>query len=475
MMFKQRFFDDQRLYVRENLERSYGTPELVATYRDNRLCPAYCWAWLVKGPDGRTNLIYQGFKEGTKHNITAAAISDDGINFVPRNTAAEAGITDPVVPNQLMPSELYGEIAGIIEDHTAPEEERYKMLFTDNSLIDDEMYVRDYVFVSPDLIHWKELRASNWNPAGTEPLAGVFYNKVAGKFTIMARPHWGQRRVGITETVDWHYFSPMEMCLQVDSMDPALAEIYGMPVFADDDIFIGFPHIFADHPQIMAMKFKQGTMHPELSYSLNGHHWQRSLRTPFLAGDHPQLVERDGVASKMLFVNSAMKQADGSILLSATTNLREHGCVPEEVRTSDTSISIFRVRPDGFIALHTGDEQTVGRLASREIIWNGGELEVNLNASRATCAIYGDTGNDIQPLPGFSHEECVPFSGDDCHWQPQWKSGALMNSLAGKTVVVEIKLENGTIYSFSGAGIRAMEIEAARYRKFGKIPNRPGF
>jgi hypothetical protein len=43
MMFKQRFFDDQRLYVRENLERSYGTPELGATYRDNRLCPAYCW------------------------------------------------------------------------------------------------------------------------------------------------------------------------------------------------------------------------------------------------------------------------------------------------------------------------------------------------------------------------------------------------------------------------------------------------
>ncbi|MBR6074879.1 MAG: hypothetical protein IKP87_06205 [Victivallales bacterium] len=64
-MFKQFFFDDQRLFVRENLERAYGTTELVGTYRDHKICTSYCWAWTIKGPDGKTHLLYQGTVSGS--------------------------------------------------------------------------------------------------------------------------------------------------------------------------------------------------------------------------------------------------------------------------------------------------------------------------------------------------------------------------------------------------------------------------
>ncbi|MBR6074878.1 MAG: hypothetical protein IKP87_06200 [Victivallales bacterium] len=57
--------------------------------------------------------------------LMAAAISDDGIHFTPRNTAEEAGIKEPLRPTQLFPADLDGEMAGVIEDRTAPAEERY--------------------------------------------------------------------------------------------------------------------------------------------------------------------------------------------------------------------------------------------------------------------------------------------------------------------------------------------------------------
>ena len=474
-MFKQFFFDDQRLFVRENFERTYGETTLVGTYRDHKICTSYCWAWLIKGPDGKTHLLYQGTVSGSGKMLMAAAISDDGIHFTPRNTAEEAGIKEPMVPNQLFSSDTDGEMAGVIEDKTAPPDERYKILFTDNSQIPLLLYIQDYILASPDLIHWKKLQGSCWNPAGTEPLLGVFFNKVSNKFTILSRPDWGQRRVGVTETNDWHYYTPLEMCLQVDSLDPALAEIYGMPAVAVDDIFIGFPHIYTNYPQVLNTKYFAGTMHAELSYSLNGRHWQRSLRTPFLSGSHPQLVERDGVASKMLFLMSAMKQDNGEILLCATTNTHEHGCPPTQIKADDTSVSIFKMREDGYICLNTKDKQTEGRVATREIIWQAGELSVNLKAQKATCAIYGQAGNDVKPLPGYTHEDCVPFSGDSTHWTPAWKSRATLNAMGGKTVIIEIKLTDGVIYSFSGDGIPVMNQEAARYRRFGNLSQRKGF
>lgn len=475
-MFKQLFFDDQRLFVRENLDRSYGTPELVGTYRDAKVHTCYCWGWGIRGLDGKIHLLYQGYEAGYNHIITAAAISDDGIHFEPRNTASQAGIEKDRLPNQLLPCTLDGsEIATVIEDPFCAESERYKILFSDNSLTHTQCLVTDYIYTSPDLIHWKKKPNSCWNPRGTEPLTGAFYNNVSQKFTIMSRPDWGQRRVGITETSDWQTYTPLEMCLQVDSLDPALAEIYGMSAIAHENIFIGFPHIYTGFPQIRRTKFVGGTMHVELSYSLNGRHWQRSLRTPFLSGKHPQLIERDGVPAKMLYVNSVLMQEDGSLLLYTTTSRHEHGYPSEKVVFGDTSVSIFRLRKDGFIQLNTVDDKTIGRIAMREIAWFGDELHVNLTCKSATCAVYAEVGDDKAPIAGMSHEECVPFTGDSSDWKPQWTSGVQLSSLKEKVIIIEIKMTDGSIYSISGDGIQLMNIEASRYRRFKSLPPKLGF
>ena len=255
-MFKHLFFDDQRLYVRQGLHRAYGTPEVVGTFVDPNLTSPYGWCFAARGLDGKVHLLYNGIlatRTGSFVHGFGAAVSGDGVNFVPQETGLARAEDKWPLPNQILPpSEESSEIAAIVEDPVAAPNERYKMLYSD---ILDSCHIRDDVYASPDLVHWRRMEGSCWNKQGTEPIAGAFYNPRTRGFTILPRLDWGQRRVGVTETRDWKNFTPVDLCLQCDSLDAPLAEIYGMPAFEYDGWFIGF----LGHPEDPnCMDFRNG-------------------------------------------------------------------------------------------------------------------------------------------------------------------------------------------------------------------------
>ena len=476
-MTKLFFFDDQRLFDRQGLERRYGEPEPLEMYSDPNIAIAYCWSWVLKGPDGLYHLIYSGLMKDKPHIVFAAAISEDGIHFRPRNTAAEAGITNPLVPNQLLDFSCDGEIAAIVDDPLAPPETRYKILFTGNDHLYDKYMVEDYVFTSPDLIHFTKLEDSCWNPVGTEPAAGAFYNPVRKCYSILARPDWGQRRVGYTETTDWHHFTDLELCLQCDSSDKPLAEIYGMPALHYDGIFVGFPLVYSSFKKHLSTKFYTGTMEAELAYSLNGRYWQRSLRKPFLGIHGPQ--QRFLPKISMIWPSTLVKADNERMFLYASVNTYEHGTPAADIDPLKTGMMVFSLRNDGFVGLFTDLNGHEGSFATRELVWQGGDPVFNLQAGHATCAVYEAESNlakEPTVLEGFAHEDCVPFSGDSTAWKPQWKNGASLETVArGKVVVVELRLADGAVWSLQGDFCPVMNIEAERYRAFGQLPNRPGF
>ena len=473
-MFKYLFFDDQRLLLRQNLERQYGEVSIAGIYNDSKLTTSYGWVWVCRGTDNKVHMVYMGLDKDDPCLLAAAAVSDDGVNFVPRNTAAESGLTDPIVPNQILPPCGEGtEIACVITDHLAPPEERYKMLMCDCKYRMTEYRVIDSVYSSADLIRWKEMPGSCWNKVGTEPIAGAFYNSVHNVFTILSRPDCGQRRVCIVETADWHNFTEPELCMQCDSLDPVLAEVYGMNAFEYDGIFIGIPLIYGNIPQIRMQKYRGGSMHGELAYSLDGRHWQRSLRTPFIDGAHPDLVKAFGKPQNMVFPCSTLRQQDGSVLIYAAVTDVEHGTPPGGQLGHD-HIVIFKMRQDGFIRLTSADKNSDSLVAFREVCWNGGELSVNISAENATCAVYEMVTQAFDTELRLSHEDCKPFSGNSCAWHPRWKNGATLDDFKGKTIVFEIKFRDGSIYSCSGNGTALMDLEAERYRQFGEIRTRKG-
>ncbi len=119
-------------------------------------------------------------------------------------------------------------------------------------------------------------------------------------------------------------------------------------------------------------------------------------------------------------------------------------------------------------------------VATREKVWHGGEIHINLKAKNATVAVYsssvselvhGNVLGHVKPIEGMGHEDCISFSGDSTDWTPQYRSGKCVDQLAKETLVFELRFHEGELYSISGEYTDVLNTEAARYRKFGELPS----
>ena len=468
-MYKYLFFDDQKLLQRAGLERVYGKPELVkdSVYTDGHSSTDFPTSYIFRTEDGKYRLVYQGHDvDGKMHCYMAA--SDDGLHFEPVDLTNVLPLENRIADNEIMP--IAGEIGTIIEDNINNPTERYKMLLTQGPDREHHLWIDGPLLTSPDLLHWTVVPGVRWN-VGNEPVVGAFYNKFKGCFTILQRPWWGDRRVGYVETKDWRHFTPYELCLQCDSLDAPLDEVYGMPAMEYEGRYIGFPLIYSDFTSTNMVKFNDGTIKPQLAYSWDGNHWQRSLRTPFIDGMTEECEEAFGWKCYLVWLLSAMQVDSGDIRFYAATSGYEHG--PAFKNMGKGRIGVWQLPRDRFIGLTTKSADEPGVLDTRENIWDSGELHVNLSAKKATLAVYEVRDEAMWSMPflidGYSHEDCVPFSGDSTDWVPVFKNGKKLDELRGKTVMLEIKIEDGTIYSLSGDFTSVMNTEAVRYRQLGGI------
>lgn len=442
---KTYFFDDQRLYGRINVTRKYENPELIASFSDGRLSTDLRASFVFR-KDGKYYLLYQGTEKETHRLFFAMAESDDGVNFTyVRDIMDVTGC----------------EIADICEDVNAPSDERYKMLLTKINI--EKLYVDGTVWVSGDLINWNQIEADPWN-GGCEPITGIFRNNVLDCYTIIRRPFWGERRLGHTDTKDFRHFTPFEHCLQIDSLDKPLEEMYGMPVLPLDGIFVGFPLIYGENESSHGGKFNPGTISPQLAYSFDGHHWQRSLRESYLR-------EYRGQPS-MFWVSAFSESPDGNQFIYVTHSKHAHG---EGFALADGGTTdIYKTPKDRFICLASEEGET-GTVTTRENYFTGRDVFVNIKAEEATFAVFESvsTPEDMNlmgmthPVPGFTHEDCVPFSGDSTAWKPEFREHDL-SELSGRTLSFEIRFRSGKIFTVSGDFVPVINTVGSRIRS-GKV------
>lgn len=457
------FFDDHRLFGRDGLVRRYGVPRLLVSYTDGVSSTDLCGSWCFRLDDGRYRLLYMGRTED-KINHLFSAIGTDGVHFTPEPLALPQASYPHEIPLPFAPG---CEVAAIYEDPISPEpDSRYRLLFTKYSA--SELYVHDVIYRSPDLIHWT-LDEGSWGD-GAEPLASVFYNERTRRHTVMERPFWGVRRIGYKTTEDFKTFSEYRNCLLQDAQDEALAELYGIFAFAYEGMFVGALHLYRALHAEYNSKYDGGIVDTQLAYSYDGEYWMRSLRTPFLSG-----LER--TPPRSLAWISGMNVKDDAIRLYSTSSQYEHGKAFHTYGTGH--VDVWELRKDGFVCLAT-EQGKCGSLITREQLWQGGEMSWNLKGKRATVAIF-ETGTstisgDVNviacstPLAGYTHEECIPFSGDTTAWTPTWCSGKTLDELKGKTLIVELRLEDGEVYALRGSFHELYNTEAARYRVLGVLP-----
>ena len=328
---KQLFFDDEKLFGRENVTRTYGTPQLEAVYFDGMVSTDYFSPWVFSGTDGKTRMIYYGTHIESGKKVCLIAISEDGVHFTPEDTTDKVELTDRIVPHELFKPGAEGdEIADIYEDLHAAPEQRYKMLVCAMNSI--TLSMDNLLYTSPDLYSWT-LQPVNWG-VGNEPLGDVFYNSKRSCHTVLLRPFWGIRRAGYSETTDWKTFSPFVPCIQPDSLDAPLTEIYGMPAIEYGGMYIGFPHLYHNLKSAHNAKFFGGDMGTQLAYSYEGRYWLRSLRQPFLDGK--TAAETLGYDNHMIWLAEAKPQPNGDILLYAAATQLEHGPAFREAGCTST-------------------------------------------------------------------------------------------------------------------------------------------
>ena len=476
------FFDDWHLYRRENLDRRIGQPSLVrdGLFQDPYLDVHSGYPSVFRDPDSGTwRCLYQGGPHREKAEVggyvAVVAESDDGIRWEVPDLSSEGGEFPRQVPHQVIPSGEFFEWAPAYFDVRAEDpRERVKGLVC--CWAEDGVGHDCLLYVSPDGRAWRRAPDARWHPWGIDPAATAFWNRYRNSYCITARPSVGDRRVAIYETRDWRSFSKPELLLQADALDTPSAEIYGMPVFPYEGMFVGFVWIYHTPPEVSAayhaaadidgpIKFLHGKIDSQLIYSYNGWHFQRGLRDPFIANSEPGEYGSGTIHSSSMVVTD-----DDRIRIYSSSFKGEHGQVFLDPAVSrQSAILLHELRLDGFCYFQSAGGP--GALTTRFIFWQGGDLRINVQAPYGEVRVQVEDGRG-EPLTGYGFEDCVPFAGDELFWTPTWNDGKSISALEGQVVRFSIRLTNGSIYALRGDFAPVGPYDFHRFKTLG-IPPRP--
>ena len=463
------FFDDQRLNLRDNVVRKLGRPELIeeAIYKDPHGHASNGYPQVFRDErSGRWRMVYQIITSLGGHEVAVVAESDDGLRWKPLDTTGEVKFAERVVPHQVHELEGLAEWIVFVDPFAEPAERLKGLRAKFQHGIAKPG--KTMLLVSPDGVRWRLKEGIEWQNPAPDPPVYVFWNEVRQSYCITTRPDVMDRRLAVMETKDWENFTRPELALQPDALDTPLAEAYGMPVLSYEDYYIGLLWLYHPPPQPVPggalYRYKGGHVDCQLAYSLNGWHFQRGLRDPFIPNGAPGQPDSGSV-----YPSSMVVDGDGSLLIYASACTHEHARKPPD----SGSILAYRLRRDGFVFLESGGG--VGVVGTRALYWRGGELELNVQSQGGHVRAQ-ITDHEGVLLEGYRSEECESFTGDNTAWKPVWKGGKTLAALANKTIRVEVELDNARIYAISGDFIPLSAPSCRQFEIHGVVPTpRPGF
>jgi len=200
---------------------------------------------------------------------------------------------------------------------------------------------------------------------------------------------------------------------------------YGMPTRHWAGIYWGFLQPFR----------MNDFLHSELAVSRDGFHFQR------FAG-RPKLVEHGEEGAwddEMILASPSWIEVGDEWWIYYNGWDGPHG-------TSDRTgaIGLAKVRKEGFVSMR--GPQAGGVVCTRTILWPGGELVVNADASQGTLRVRVSDENR-RPIKGLDYEDCEDFRDDSVAHEVTWKNRS-MHELAGATVRLEFFLQDADLYTF---------------------------
>ncbi|MST93657.1 MAG: hypothetical protein EXS33_00015 [Pedosphaera sp.] len=221
-------------------------------------------------------------------------------------------------------------------------------------------------------------------------------------------------------------------------------EIYNMPVFAYEGLYIGLPTYFESSGRIPRPRGNQdGVSSPKLVSSRDLRVWNRIAdRAHFIPVSEMGSGALD--TGQILASSHPVQIGDELWFYYSGLDVRYRPNVPKADGYRG-GIHLAKLRLDGFVSLRAGDQG--GFVDTRPARIDGKRLLVNVTAEggQLTAEITDAEGRNV--LPGWERNRCTVVTGDQLRTELTWP-GRMLAELKGKQVRIRFHLKNADLYSF---------------------------
>jgi hypothetical protein len=282
----------------------------------------------------------------------------------------------------------------------------------------------------------------------TSDVVNFFHDPYQGRYVATRKLHSRRgRSVGVAFSDDGlEWTLPVEGPVFVpDDLDPDPTQIYGMPVFAYQGLYIGMPWIY--HARYFkhgdysveklydAQKDSPRTVDVQLAWSWDLINWTRHRES---------LI---GLGSEGSWDSGMIYTARAPVVMGEQLWFYYGGFNSvHDDSIGEGRIGLATLRLDGFCSMQAGQEE--GWLISQREPMT--EPRVIINARTASggwiTAELLDKNNNV--LEGFSREDCIPFTGDCVSHRLEWSTKKFPDKQKNSLKKIRFYLKNSHLFSY---------------------------
>ncbi|MEC8930239.1 MAG: hypothetical protein VYB08_02410, partial [Candidatus Latescibacterota bacterium] len=236
-----------------------------------------------------------------------------------------------------------------------------------------------------------------------------------------------------------------------------LAQLYMMPVLPYEGLYVGFPLIFNPSGADTAQNNHTGLNQVELAVSRDARAWERVADRAIFVGVQPWNGGANFGTAQVALCGVPIVRDEEIWVYYIACRHRGHrdlfahmdpSIYNDEFFDPTTVICLARLRRDGFVSLDPVDSSG-GDLLSKAFNWTGGSLLVNADVKAGgQVAVEVVEASSLNPLPGWSTDDCQPLCEDDLACEVKWRPSTKRTPLGDTPVRLRFHLRQASLYSF---------------------------
>jgi hypothetical protein len=344
-----------------------------------------------------------------------------------------------------------------------------------------------YLFASDDGFRWRQLTDQPLVQHGDEctlyadPATGRYflYQKIGLNHGLDTRRSW----IGLesTDAVQWEGYSGQATwreCFVADDYDDMQAaarglrivDFYHMIPYRVGDLYVAVQSVFliGDPLRQAFAQNPKGLACLRLAYSHNAMNWRYPK-------GRPAWLEQDAAggfdAGFMVAAGNVLEHGDDLLTYYYGSPLEHGWCltpdfkirtdIPLETQHNSGRILLARIKRDRFAALAapyqsvfdventTCMERTRTGRAHLEAGPRGGDaLFVNASCPKGRIRVALVKHGETTPIPGFSLDDCIPFTGDSVRGPIRYRKAAIDRIPADQGLCLRFEVSSGEIYGY---------------------------